>query len=291
MALSLADAIKAYGFVGQLTNAIPELRGLLSQAAQQEWSPDTLDNAIRNSTWWKRNGDAARNLAIAAATDPATYSKNLRAATGKVDLLARSMGLAPMSAARAQQVAMHFIVSGYDETTMRSWLARNVGLGKGEAGALQGDAAQFEEHIKQVADNYGVPMSQAWVQSQIKNIQTGTNTMDGVEAVLRARAKAAFPHLADQLDAGMNVREIADPYIATMSQTLEMAETDIDLSNPEIKRALQVKDAKTGAFSTKPMWQFQRELKDDARWDSTNNAKQEAYSMVQRLGKDMGFLS
>jgi hypothetical protein len=57
------------------------------------------------------------------------------------------------------------------------------------------------------------------------DIQAGTDTIDGFENVIKARAKAQFPHLANQIDAGMTVRDIADPYIASYAQTLEVPES------------------------------------------------------------------
>jgi hypothetical protein len=75
---------------------------------------------------------------------------------------------------------------------------------------------------------------------------------------MRARAKAAFPQFANQIDAGMTVRDIADPYISTYAQTLEVPETQVTLKDPAIKKAL----AQTGQDGTTqtsmPLWQFQR---------------------------------
>jgi hypothetical protein len=49
--------------------------------------------------------------------------------------------------------------------------------------------------------------------------------------------------------------------------------------------------APDGTFSTQPMYDFVRKLKDDPRWDKTKNAQDEAYRFTSRLGKDMGFIS
>jgi hypothetical protein len=71
---------------------------------------------------------------------------------------------------------------------------------------------------------------------------------------------------------------------------LELPGTQIDFAkDPSIKKALQYKDPKTGQPQVKPLWQFERELKDDSRWQYTKQAKNETYAILQQVGQDWGF--
>jgi hypothetical protein len=288
VALKLEDALNAYGFVGQIANAIPELKTILEQAIKGEWVPEQFTREVMDSNWWKQNSDSARRLAILQKTDPTTYWQNLKNATDKIVLMGQQMGRT-QTRAQSGYVALQALLQGWDDEQIRRFLS-NAQLGNNE-GAYRGDAAQLDSHMREVAQNYGVAYTKTGLETWINSIQSGANTLDGWEALMKSRAKAQYAHLADQIDAGMTVRDIADPYIASYAQTLEVAETTIDWQNDvNLKRALQMHDGK-GGLTTKPMHQFVRELKNDPRWDNTQNAEQEAYRMVSKLGKDMGFLA
>jgi hypothetical protein len=267
MALSLSDALSQYGFVGDLANSIPELKGIFAQAAREEWDPAAFQRAVMDSRWWKTSSEAARTLATQSVTDPATYKQTIKNAATKVDLLMKQMGLAPQSSARLSQMANHFLVNNYDDETIRRWLALNVGPKIGPEGALSGQAADLDAHLRQVASSYGVPFSDSTMNHELMMIMRGERTLESWESLMRERAKAAHPHLAAELDSGMTLRDIADPYIATMANTLEVAETNLDLTDLHVKRALN----------------------DDPRWDKTKQARTAAYETVAQVGRDFGF--
>jgi hypothetical protein len=72
-------------------------------------------------------------------------------------------------------------------------------------------------------------LRRARTQQSIERLDQGhpvrAGHIDGFESLIKARAKAQYPHLASQIDGGMTVRDIADPYIASYAQTLEVPET------------------------------------------------------------------
>ena len=292
MPLDLNTALNSYGFVGQLANAIPDLRSILSTAIAQQWVPEQFTRAVMDSGWWKSNAESARQLARLQATDPATYAQNLANAREKARLVGREMGR-DHAGADWNHVAFLTLMNNWDDEQLRAWIPRNIGIHNQEnvPGAASGQAGQLLGHLRELVTNYGIGHTEDWLYSWTSHIQSGEDTLDGFESLVKARAKAQYAHLAPQIDAGMTIRDIADPYIASYAQTLELPETGIKLNDPAIQKALQAKDPATGAFSNKPMHQFVRELKDDPRWDATKNAEEEAYRMVNRLGRDMGFLS
>jgi hypothetical protein len=63
---------------------------------------------------------------------------------------------------------------------------------------------------------------------------------------MRARAKAAFPQFANQIDAGMTIRDIADPYISTYAQTLEVPETQVTLKDSGDPEGAERRPGRTG---------------------------------------------
>lgn len=299
MPLTLEDALNTYGSLAVFANKVPALKPILNQAMQEEWSPPIFGRKLQETKWWKSTPDAARDLLWLRVTDPATYNRNLENATQKINQILGEMGRTAPHAKWARHVAYQTLARNWDEEQLRANIATGVGgvmhsarLPANPSAPLSGEAAQYETHMVGMAENYGVALTRAGVAKWVRDIQAGRNTIDGFDAVIKARAKAQYAHLADQIDAGMTVRDVADPYIATYAQTLEVAETAIDWRKDRaIQAALNQRDPKTGVATTKPMHEFVRALKDDPRWDKTKNAQEEAYRMVNTLGRAWGFTS
>jgi len=290
-AISTQDAMSAYGFVYTLANSIPDLKKILDDAIQNDWAPDRLTATIQSSPWWNTHADTVRNLVQLQATDPATYDRNLANARDlillKGDQLGRGMNQQTVAALALRTLTEN---ASWDDSRVTQLVTDNSQLRYGDTGAHEGTAAQLYDHMTTVAQNYGVAYSQSWLDGMVSNVQSGRDSLDGWENVMRARAKAAFPQFADQIDAGMTVRDIADPYISTYAQTLEVPETQVTLKDSYIQKALSQAGQDGQTRASMPLWQFQRMLKDDPRYDRTQQAKSDAFTTLNKIGADFGFV-
>lgn len=290
MPLKLSDALAQYGFIGQMANAIPALKWIFLTAAKHDWPVDRLNLAIRDSDWFKLYGESARNWITLNAVDPATARRNLLNATSKVKLIMNEMGLA-VNGETWTQLATAITVQGMNsEAQIRAYLAANGKLNYSQAGTLTGSAAQMEAQMRQIATDFGVAHTADNLKARLRNILAGTDTLEGWTALMRARAKATYSHFAEQFDSGLTLRDVADPYISTMANTLEIAESDIDLTDPNIKKAL-TQNLPDGIPGAQPLWQFERQLKNDPRWDKTKQARTAAFETIHQIGRDFGLAS
>jgi hypothetical protein len=287
MPLSVKEALESYGFVGEMANAIPALKGIFTKAAREEWTPTKLNLAIRDSSWFKTYGEASRAWITLQATDPATARRNLENATDKVRLMMAEMGLS-LSGENFHQLAKRAIVENLDDDQLRAMLARASKL-RYQDGNTTGQAAEMELQMREVARAYGQGFTTDSLRHRARMTLAGEYDLNSWENLMRARAKAQYAHFAEQIDAGYTVRDIADPYISTMANTLEMSETDIDLSDKWVQRALQQRN-NDGTSGAMPLWQFERNLKNDPRWDRTKQARDQAYDLVGQVGRDMGLV-
>lgn len=284
MAIDMNTALAKYGWVGQLANSIPSLRDTFTAAAQNEWSPDEFQRQLEGTAWWQSNADSVRQLAIKQATDPATYQQDLANAANKVQLAANQMG----RSVDPNALALQLLTNNWDDQQLHAAIGNSGGFQTQDAGALVGDAAQLNDHIRGVAQSYGIPYTDAYVNGAVTRIQSGQDTVDGVTNVLMNRAKLQYPQFASQIDAGQTVKDIADPWIQTYAKTLEVADSTVTLDDPAIKKALTQRNA-DGSATTQPLWQFERTLKDDPRYDQTTQARTDAYSTLAKVGRDFGF--
>ena len=100
-----------------------------------------------------------------------------------------------------------------------------------------------------------------------------------------ARAKAAYFQLAPQLDAGLTMAEIFQPYRDTAAKVLELAPDSINFNDPKWSVAF--------GSTTKPpmsMGEFLDEIKTQPKYNygNTKQAKSDARNIVQTLAEAFG---
>jgi hypothetical protein len=282
--LNLDDAIKQYGVIGQIVSAIPELKDALTWAVQNQASQDALNAKIAQTSWYQQHSDALRNMLLQQAADPATWQQNLNNAADLVSQTAAKMG----RRVDVWGLATQYLASGWTGEDLAAHIGLGAGIGSVDSG-YAGDVAKYETQLTTIANDYGVPFTQGIIDDYVNKIQTGQDTVDGFTSLMAARAKAAHPQFADQFNAGMTLRQIADPYMAQMSQTLEIPQTSVAITDPAIQKALSTVDPKTGSQTAMPLWQFTRQLKDDPRYDQTDGARKDAYTALGKIGAAFGF--
>ena len=134
----------------------------------------------------------------------------------------------------------------------------------------------------------GIKLPGDFVAKKANQIAAGVKGVDEVTNQLTERFVARqYPALADDLKAGLSVREAAAPYISTYAQLLEVPDSQVDLNDPLLKKALQgVNDKGEPAYT--PMWKFEEQLKQDKRWQYTQNAWDEVGSKAMTLMQMFG---
>jgi hypothetical protein len=117
-----------------------------------------------------------------------------------------------------------------------------------------------------------------WLQRLAKgeSIETFKNT-------IRGAAKLGLPDkVANLLDQGLDLKDIYAPYRNVMASVLEVAPDSINLDDKTLRMAI-------GPEKEMSIYDFQRLLRKDARWQYTNNAREEASDSVLKVLKDFGF--
>jgi hypothetical protein len=117
-----------------------------------------------------------------------------------------------------------------------------------------------------------------WLQRLAKgeSIETFKNT-------IRGAAKLGLPDkVANLLDQGLDLKDIYAPYRNVMASVLEVAPDSINLDDATLRMAI-------GPEKEMSIYDFQRQLRKDARWQYTNNAREEASDSVLKVLRDFGF--
>jgi hypothetical protein len=158
----------------------------------------------------------------------------------------------------------------------------------GKAGIPEGPVGKNFVDVKNFAARNGILLSDQAAGDYATQIVTGKLDEDTVFNTIRESAASAFPQLADKIKSGIDVKTLADPYIQSMSNILEIPYTSVDLFDPKIRGALSftLPDGKVG---TKSIYDFEKDLRQDPRWQYTKNAKKTVAESTLRVLQDFGF--
>jgi len=283
-----ADYKNAEPSLGGLLTAIPELKHLLDIAIKTDQPINDFINAINNSHWYRSHSQTVRNNLAMQFSDPATWAANNKLAFAHVGLLADQVGV---RLSHAQQVYLthQYQLGAWDDQLLQ----QHLGSFYKTAEKPTGLAAQYYQTLAQVYGDYGVPYNFATLQHRVQQLVAGNTTPDTYKQQAIATAKSIYSGIANQIDAGNSVRQIADPYIQTKANLLEVAPGSISFANdPSIKQALQgltMPDGKVDRTQATPIWQFEQQVRTDPRWQYTNNAKDAMSTALVHIGSDFGF--
>jgi hypothetical protein len=117
-----------------------------------------------------------------------------------------------------------------------------------------------------------------WLQrlARGESVETFKNT-------IRGAAKLGLPDkVANLLDQGLDIKDIFAPYRNVMASVLEIAPDSISLDDKTLRSAI-------GPEKEMSIYDFQRSLRKDPRWQYTDNARQESSTAVLGVLRDFGF--
>ena len=116
----------------------------------------------------------------------------------------------------------------------------------------------------------------------IKRIESGEKA-DAFKQLIRNTAKLGLPDkVAGLLDQGIDLETVYSPYKNAMASTLEINPATISLSDPTLRGAI-------GPDKEMSLYEFQKALRKDARWQYTNNAREDVFQSVNKVLQDFGF--
>ena len=154
-----------------------------------------------------------------------------------------------------------------------------------QQGSYSGEAASNYNDLAQTAMANGLDLNKtfgnqlpAWLQA----INNG-ESVDNFKKLIRDTAKIGMPEKVTKLmDQGLDLKAVYAPYQNLMESILELPNGSVGLNDPTLRTAIT-------SQQELPLYDFQRLLRKDSRWQYTDNARQEVASIAQSVLKDFGF--
>lgn len=150
-------------------------------------------------------------------------------------------------------------------------------------------AGNVSDQLKEFQQLNGIKLSDDFIARAQRKVVNGEATFADIDKQLRRnRLAVQFPAFKDEIMEGMNISDLAAPYMETASTILEVPGNQIGLDDPLVKKALQY-STQDGNPAKKPMWEFEQELRQDPRWQYTDNAYTTYANAVTNSLTEMGF--
>ncbi len=148
-----------------------------------------------------------------------------------------------------------------------------------EASAAQG----VRQDLTRTALANGLKLDEDQISNFEARLKAGED-IDAIKSTIRKTAALGMPDSVKQIvDSGVDLSTIYSPYRSILAQTLELNPNSITLDDPTLRMAI-------GSDKEMSLYEYQRSLRKDNRWQYTEQARSEASDIAQTVLKDFGFM-
>jgi len=272
-----------------LTNLINQDKNLKAELGKIETTDANVlrrekDKAIFDKAVAAAAGDANKIATIQSTT---SYGKALENVRRQVETLATTAG-AVLTAEELDAIAKEATDQALDTNIyqLKAFIDSKLKFGAGKDGVYKGAAGESVDALTKIAAANGLDLQKAFG-AQLPDWLTAINKGESIETykkIIRDVAKIGMPEkVAKLIDQGIDLSTIYAPYKNIMATTLEINPQTIDINDPTLRSAIT-------ADTEVPIYEFERQLRKDNRWQYTNQAKQEVASATQKILQDFGFM-
>lgn len=249
-----------------------EYNGLMSKYEEQLALADTQDkkDAIN-----KKIGELKTNSA---------YARGLNSAKAFIEATAGDL-IGTLTPDQLDSFAKRIYDSGNDKDAniINKELSYLISYKPGTA--LGGAAGTQLTDLRKTAAANGFDLDKDFsssINTWLQRLAVG-ESVETFKNVIRSQAKLGLPDkVASLLDQGLDLDAIYSPYKKLMAATLEVNPETIQLNDPTLRGAI-------GPDKEMSLYDFQRALRKDARWQYTNNAREEVSNSALKVLQDFGF--
>jgi len=258
----------------------------MHQAAMEGWDATRLQGEVYKTDYWKSSTEASRRWDALVATDPNSAWQQVARSVPQIKAMLTNLGV-DVTADRVQDLVLKALKWGWSTEEIQRAAASELSWDPSRD--LSGHAADGFTQIKRLANDYGINVSDKGTFGLARRMLMGDVDQAWINDFLRDKAKQTFAHFSDELDRGLTIREIADPYVQSAAQLLEIDPERIDIADPKYRRALS-RVGPDGKRSAMDLLEWQTTLMNDQRygWDKTRNAREQAVNLVGSLAETFG---
>jgi len=282
---------------------IPELNNLYQKVKNPDgsfkYTAEVIAGMINDTDWYRLNGPTvAQKLIDRIKGGENNYREGVNEYRQIVSKTATELGL---DASNPQ-------ISAY-----LSALGENAYLHNWTPSQLEGVITSNPEIVKQIKGGLYTAQTQDvadWAQTMGMTLTAGDRTnytqrlmgltdkngvrvrssVDDIKAEIRKNTATKYGVFADQINAGVTLWDLTSNYRQKAADLLEVDPDTIKWDDPLFKdgKVFQSVDPKTGQIVARPLWEADKMIRADERWQYTKNAADSydkmSYGILQKFG-------
>jgi hypothetical protein len=296
-----------YGSIDTIFKTDPGLQALLRKAIGKDGVPNTDDDLtpdqfvkeLENTDWFKTNANAVRQRGfykrqfddlVASGSDPedlyktTEYGRGLKNAQQVIaDEIVRVGG--NLSPEDIELLARDIYDLGYENQKAIVSQRIRAKISYKPGGIVSGEAGEKLAELKKTAKANGLDLEKNFgdsIQGWLEKLAQG-ESVETFKQIIRGSAKIGLPEkVSALLDQGVDLDTVYNPYKRLMASVLEINPESITLDDSVLRSAI-------GPDKEMSLYDFQKMLKKDNRWQYTNQAKEEVSNTALRVLRDFGF--
>ena len=295
----IALVTKEYGPIDSIFKTNDELGVLLRRAFDKKLTPSQFVNELENTTWFKSNAgeiqqrgfykrqydDLRKTTKDLESLDNTTqYGRGLKSTRQLIADEALREGVI-LDPAELDLMARDIYDNAYETTPAMIKSTIRAKIKYSPNSILSGKAGQDLTDLKKIAAANGLDLDKAFgnsIQGWLQKVAQG-ESIETYKGIIRQAAKVGLPEkVGSLLDQGVDLETIYNPYKNILASTLEINPETITLNDPVLRSAI-------GPDKELSLYDFQRQLRKDPRWQYTNNAREETSNAVMKVLQDFGF--
>ena len=156
----------------------------------------------------------------------------------------------------------------------------------------EGSQAVLERKLRDWARNYGVDLGNEWFTSWVNKIilspADAYSETDALNEIIKL-SRELYPVFSEQINGNVTVRDAAGGFLQRMARLLEIDTETIDLNDPLLQKALTGRD-ENGKPRVPSLYDFASMVRQDDRWQHTDNALSSYASTANSILQRMGFV-
>jgi hypothetical protein len=293
-------AAEDYGFAAAViaadtSGALKGFFKMISDEMKRTGKPPTqyqFDKWAVQNEWFKKY-DSVQKEAFKSKNNPVTagdYKRDVEVKGQQIRQMADTMGI-PITDEEIfgdNGLAEQARFNGWTNIEIQNTLMPNLQNAFSTGTNLKGTAGDVQNDLAQWSRRNGVDLTPDALSRYMQDVVTGKQSLDDVKADLRnTYLVGAFPAWADRIQQGYDPEIIAAPYKSRIAKLLELNEEEINFDDPLLQAGLQG-IGKDGKPSVTPLYEFEKEIRKDPRWDKTENAYATYASVGTNLLKMFG---
>jgi hypothetical protein len=275
-------------WIVNLLKNVPQLKAIYDSVRDPAtgkflYAEGVIVDMITSSDWYLSNGPTvAAAVAGKYKYGDKWYNQNISEYKITISSIASSLGLDlkdPTIASYLSGLAETSFLNGWDKDYIENTIVQNKSIFD-TAGA--GAYAQQMQDIQSYANLMGIPLSQQTMtdyQRRLVGEVTSeglriTTSPDKIKKELADKQALLYPMFADDFAAGRTLWDVTSLQRKKWADLLEVDEDTLDWNDPLWKdgKIFTMVDEKTGKVVQRPAWDAEKLIKQDERWQYTENA-------------------